>query len=169
MPDDYPVEDIDVGAALAEHRENLGVTYGRLVLSWVDDMPHTVGQIEHTRRPHRYDLEAYHKALMAAWAATSPRAQIGRSLREQWLATPADWKLWDAAKRVRPAVVWWWGARSDLKPNGAYCYICERHIWGFNVQQGLSRPARRAVMAHRYDHLAQLAAGDAEPIKEPAL
>lgn len=166
MSTEYPVEDIDVGKALREHRENLGVTWADLVLSWVDDMPNTVGQIEDTERPHLYDLEAYHKALMAAWAETRPRVEVARAMRDQWLTTPADWRLWEAAKRVRPSVVWWWGMRSDLKPNGAYCYICERPIWTYNVQAGLSRPARRAVMAHRKSHLDQLPAGEAEPIKE---
>lgn len=158
MSTNYPVEDIHVGAALAEHRENLGVTWAELVLSWADDMPNTVAEIEHTERPHLYDLEAYHKALMAAWAASTPRVEIARSLRDQWIATPADWRLWEAAKEPRPTVAWWWGMRSDLKPNGAYCYICDKPIWTYNVQAGLSRPARRAVMAHRKLHLDQIPA-----------
>lgn len=158
MSTNYPIEDVHVGRQLAIHRENLGLTWSDVVAAWADEMPNTVGQIEHTARPHLWDLEAYHKAVIAAWEASVPRAETGRAMREQWITTDADWRLWDAAKTVSPTAKWWWGPRSDLRPGGAHCYICRTPIYGYNVQKGLSRPARRAVMAHRITHIDALAA-----------
>jgi hypothetical protein len=61
-----------------------------------------------------------------------------------------------------PRVVWWWGVRSDIAPRGAWCYLCEQLIHGYDVGRGMTAPARRAIMAHRLTHINNLTATEAE-------
>jgi hypothetical protein len=153
MLPDRPVEVYHVGAALAEHRENHGVTFEQMaaVTPGADLMEFK--KIEASPGLDVWFLDRHHKALQAAWELATPRPALTLALRMQWYATPADWALWHQVMETRPGVSWWWGTRTDLERAGAHCYACGKLIYAFNVVRGMTKPARRAVMTHRYAHV----------------
>jgi len=146
-------EDHRVGAHLLGHREYLGVARSAMIgpaplLSY-----DTVRFAERAERPAMKIIEGYHAALMAAYTAPADRLPAPLARREQWYATEADTDLWHQAMQANPRVSWWWGVRSEAAPRGAYCHLCTRMIHGYDVGRGMTGRARKAVMAHRLQHL----------------
>ena len=169
MLPDRPIEVRHVGAALAEHRENHSVSLDEMreVTPNADAMEFK--QIEASPGLDVWFLERHHKALQAAWELTAPRVSITLAMRMQWYTTPADWQLWQQVMEHRPGVAWWWGNRTDLPRSGAHCYACGQLIYAYNVVRGMTKPARRAVMTHRYGHLITLESLATDKTTEPAL
>lgn len=168
MDDQLPYEDIDIGVALREHRENLGLTLDQLDEYTAGTDRDYLQAIEAMRRPIVPMVESHHSAALAAWRKSEPRVRALMALREQWYTTPADWILWDRAAKTRRGIHWWWGARQDLGPMGAHCYVCGTFVVGFSIQNRMTRAARRTLMEHRLQHITALTAAVTEPTKEHA-
>lgn len=164
-----PIEVYHVGAALAEHRENHGVSLEQMREVTPGSDPLEFKKIEASPGLDVWFLERHHKALQAAWELTEPRSSLTLAMRMQWYATPADWDLWHKTMEHRPQVSWWWGNRTDLPRSGAHCYACGELIYAFNVVRGMTKPARRAVMTHRYGHLITLESLASDKTTEPIL
>lgn len=145
-----------VGAWIRLHRESLGVR--------LSDLIHQAGAgseriLRHTERAQRPDIdliEIHHTALMAAYVTSGHTPAVPLARREQWYANEYDATLWQDASHVNPRVSWWWGVRSNTAPRGAWCHLCNRMIHGYDAGRGMTPPARRAVMAHRLEHISKL-------------
>lgn len=156
MLPDRPIEVAHVGKALREHRENHGVTVAEMAAMAGAGTEEELRKIEASPGLDIWFLERHHKALLAAWELSAPRAETTLAMRSQWYTTPADFELWRRVTDTRPGVAWWWGNRTDLARTGAHCYACGALIYGFNVVRGMTKPARMAVMTHRYGHVITL-------------
>lgn len=164
-----PVEVYHAGEALAEHRENHGLTLPSLVAVAGGEHAEEFKKIEASPGLDVWFLERHHKALLLAWEVSTPRVMTTLAMREQWYTTPTDWALWQQVMEHRPGVAWWWGNRTDLPRSGAHCYACGQLIYAFNVVRGMTKPARFAVMAHRYAHILTLESLAPEKNTEPSL
>ena len=152
MLPDRPVEVGHTGLALSLHRENLGVTLLEVISAAGGEHEGELRKLEASRRLDPALIERHHKPLILAWQASNPRVNAVMGMREQWYTTPADWALWDAAKALRPTVAWGGGARRDVAPAGAWCYVCDAPIHRYDVSRGLTMRGRLTVMTHRYGH-----------------
>ena len=158
MAEDYPSELEHVGRALAQHRANLGVSLGALVTAFGPGNDRLAKFVERARHPALHLIEAHHKHLIEAWKETEVRANPPAAMREQWYATPDDYRMREDVMATRPKVVWWWGARGDLGARGAWCYLCNTLIYRYDIGRGATRAARFEIMAHRYKHITNPAA-----------
>lgn len=147
------LEDRRTGAHLRAHREALGLTRPDLYAAAHHQHDETLRWTERAEHPALHLIEAHHAALIDAYAAAPAPVPVPLARREQWYTTDADQVLWRAALARQPRVSWWWGVRSDAAPRGAYCHLCQAMIHGYDVGRGMTRRARRAVMAHRYQHV----------------
>jgi hypothetical protein len=159
-------EDRQVGAHLRAHRERLGVARSELIAAYTDGSDQDVRFAERAEHPALRVIERYHTALMAAYVGAPGRFVVPLARREQWYATEADTALWQQAMQASPAVVWWWGVRSQTSPRGAWCHLCNTMIHGYDVGRGMTARARKAVMAHRLQHISTLTAASAAQTKE---
>jgi hypothetical protein len=158
-------EDHRVGAHLKAHREHLGVSFAELIEAAGVGTDERMRWIERASHPAIALIERHHQALMNAYVIAEGQVACPMARREQWYATEADQTLWLEAVQTRPQIVWWWGVRKDAAPRGAWCYLCDRMIHGYDVGRGMTRRARQAVMAHRYEHLTDQAAPAATAAK----
>ena len=148
-----PIEVEHIGAALTEHRARLKLDTLDMAAAAGGEHLREIEQMEKCRRLNVDQVERYHRMLLLAYKqATEPR-QIQSALRDQWYATADDWILWNRAMQLRPAVVWWWGARSEPEARGAWCHVCAAPIHRYDVGRGLTKRARLMVMTHRYGHV----------------
>lgn len=155
-----------VGAQIKEHRLFLGVGFPQLLRAADPGKDEIFRFVEKAQRPAIKLIEEHHTALMAAYAAGGTTPDVPLARREQWLSTGQDQILWRQAMTSNPRVVWWWGVRSDTGPRGAWCHLCGSMIHGYDVGRGLTAPARKAVMAHRLEHIRDLGADAAQTRKK---
>ena len=160
---DDPYEDARVGAHLREHRTYLGVEREEMI----GERPRTdwaaLRFVERAQRPASHLVEAHHAALMAAYVGAPGARPVPLARREQWYATPADKALWDRVMEDNPRVSWWWGVTRNTASRGAFCYLCNTLIHGYDVGRGLTARARYAVMDHRLRHITNTIAATAAP------
>jgi len=159
-------EDRRVGASIRFHRESLGLLFSDLIDAAGPGSERMLRHTERAERPRIDLVEHHHAALMAAYANAGRTLGATLARREQWYATEADRILWHLAMDSRPQVAWWWGVRADPGPRGAWCYVCDRMIHGYDVGRGMTKRARKAVMAHRLEHINILTAEAAAETKE---
>lgn len=148
-----PVEVAHVGEALREHRENHSVTLEQMIAYAGGEHAEQLAAVEKSRGLDPWFLETHHSAMVGAWETGAPKVSTTVAIREQWYTTADDWRLWQQTMTSRPQVAWWWGMRTDMTPAGAYCYACDALIYSYNVSRGMTKPARAAVMMHRYGHM----------------
>ena len=86
-------------------------------------------------------------------ALTLPRAAI-----LQGEVDPLDFVLTEHARRVHPAVRWWWGVRRHHNQAVARCYLCERDLVGWASAWPMTRSAVESVLVHRTAELGLLRA-----------
>lgn len=148
-------EDHKVGASIKAHRSALGVLLSDLINEAGPGSETILRHVERATRPAVHLIEQHHTALMAAYVTGGHTPAVPLARREQWYANEHDTALWIEASRINPRVSWWWGVRSNAVPRGAWCYLCESLIHGYDVGRGMTKRARKAVMAHRLEHLTQ--------------
>lgn len=155
-----------MGAWIKAHRAALGVLMSDLIN---EAGPGSERILRHTERAQRPDvnlIETHHAALMAAYVTSGHTPAVPLARREQWYANEYDAALWIEASHINPRVSWWWGVRSNAVPRGAWCHLCGRLIHGYDAGRGMTPPARKAVMAHRLEHINEMRAATATPKKE---
>ena len=155
-----------VGAWVASHRALLGVRFSDLIAAAGPGSEQAIRHAERAERPSVELLERHHAALMAAYVTDGTVPAVSLARREQWYANEYDAALWMDASERNPRVSWWWGLRHHKGPRGAWCYVCEALIHGYDVGRGMTVPARQAVMAHRLMHINEMIAASAAETKE---
>lgn len=161
-------EEGKAGPRIKAHRTALGIQLSDLIDAAGPGSETILRHAERAERPALKVIEAHHTALMIAYAAGAGTGATPLARREQWYATELDAILWHRAMEARPQIAWWWGVRSDNTPRGAFCYVCEQMIHGYDVGRGLTRRARAAVMLHRLTHINEMTATAAAPKKGSA-
>jgi hypothetical protein len=148
-----PIEVEHIGDALTAHRVRLGLDVLDMAAAAGGEHRREIEQMEKCRRLNVDQVQSYHRMLTLAYKQASEPRQVQSAVRDQWYVTAADDALWHAAKQRRPQCVWWWGARRDLEPRGAWCHVCNAPIHQYDVGRGLTKRGRLAVMTHRYAHV----------------
>ena len=166
MAEHYPHEEGHVGALLAGHREQLGLTVEQVGAELGRRGTSQVWNIEHLPRPDYAQIEHHHQAVLEAFVHGGNPKPIGLARREQWWATAADMALWQAAASLNPPVNWWWGTRSAAGERGAWCNLCQELLHGYDSGRGMTRRARMAVMEHRLRHINALMTTNDPALKE---
>lgn len=152
MSTDY-FEDHKIGAHIKAHRQSLGVLLSDLINAAGPASESMLRHAERAQRPNLDLVEYHHAALMTAYGNEGRTQAAILARREQWYTTAADTTLWHKALETNPAVSWWWGAVTATTPRGAWCYLCNHMIHGYDVGRGMTKRARKAVMAHRLQHI----------------
>ena len=150
-----------VGAWIKAHRESLGVLLSDLINAAGPGSERTLRHTERAQRPRIDLVEQHHAALMCAYVNEGRTQGAIHARREQWYANERDQALWQCALETNPRVSWWWGARATPAPRGAWCHVCGELIHGYDVGRGMTKRARKAVMAHRLEHINQMSAATA--------
>jgi hypothetical protein len=73
--------------------------------------------------------------------------------REQAEISTDDLALTERARLRHPAARWWWGERLTAGTNGAYCYLCDRHVATWQRSYPTPEVAILAILEHRAEHL----------------
>lgn len=154
-------EDHKIGQYLRGHREMLGVARSQILGGGYRMSDTDLRHVERAEHPAVKLVEAHHAALMAAYVTDGTTPAVPLARREQWYANAYDAALWQQASEANPRISWWWGVRSDQAPRGAWCHLCRNMIHGYDVGRGMTGRARKAVMAHRLEHIKDLIAADA--------
>lgn len=159
MAETYRAEIREVGPALKAHREALGVTMSELVAVRGAGSDAYFRFTERAERPSLARIEVHHGALIAAWVAGGRKPLMARSTREQWYSTPADLTLWHQAVKKAPGCRWWWGLSNGRGRYGAWCYVCNKLIIGYDIKRPMTDAKRSVLMDHRFQHMMAETAG----------
>jgi len=65
-----------------------------------------------------------------------------------------DLDMVEFARLRHPAVRWWWGQRVIAKVNGAYCYLCDKHVATWARAWPITNIAVGFILGHRDAHIA---------------
>lgn len=84
--------------------------------------------------------------------------ELSAAQRDQGEVNVLDLALVARAQLRHPGVRWWWGETRRQDRRGAWCYLCDTFITAGTIRRPLTRTAQAAILAHRDQAHAGLAA-----------